>query len=245
VRVGRGATGVTLATLRLANPGLSGITSDVQVSSLTATVTDTAGVPVLHAASHLARLVARTATATYAVRAVQSEDGPALPLVLSPPLAVPVNAPVDLVLAADVADTARFGGFRIQVRPLSFEARDASSRDTVRVVFSADPLQGPPVLVEAPAVRVLVRGGALLPATVVAGQRDVSALRMVLTHAAPLGTARIELDSVAVTLRDEARAPLAPGIFLARLRLFVDGVETANLTGLPTTAGAVSIPLGG
>ncbi|MGE5177646.1 MAG: DNRLRE domain-containing protein [Bacteroidota bacterium] len=246
VRSGRGAAGVAVATLRLTNPGLSGITSDVQVGAFTATVTDTAGAPVPHAASLLARLVARTATATYGTHAVLASDGPDVPLVLSPPLTVPANAPVDLFLSADVADTAALGSYRILVRPPpSFEARDASSRDTVRVAFATSPLLGPAITVEGAATRVLVRGAPLFPSTSIAGQRDVPAFRMALIHAAPPGTARLELDSLSVTLRDEARAPLAPGLYVARLRLVRDGTEVANLTGLPTSATPVVMPLGG
>jgi hypothetical protein len=177
---------------------------------------------------------------------VLADDGSDVPLVLSPPLTAPANTSVDLVLAADIADTAALGGFRIQVRPPpSFEARDASSRDTVRVALASSPLQGPPVTIEAAATRVLVRGTPLFPSTSIAGQRDVPAFRVALIHAAPPGTARLELDSVAVTLRDETRAPLAPGLYLARLRLVRDGVEVANLTGLPTSTAPVVMPLGG
>jgi hypothetical protein len=245
-RAARGTLDVIVASLRFENPGTSGITSDVQVGTVGVILADSAGTPVATAASYLSRLVLRTEFQTYAARPIRSDDGAGVTLVLSPPLGIPANTPVDVTLAADIADTARIGTFRVLLQPpTSIEARDANSRDSVVVSYEPDSLSGPPVLIEAEARTLRVQGTPLFPSAVLAGERDVPAIRMLLRHADAAGTGRLRLDSLVVQVRDETRASRVPDVYLDRLRVSLDSVEVANLTSLPVTGGQIAVPLGG
>ncbi|HTM01670.1 MAG TPA: DNRLRE domain-containing protein [Candidatus Omnitrophota bacterium] len=244
-RVAIGTTGVPLATFRLGNVGVAGITSDVQVNRIGVTVADTAGVPLAQAASYLSRIVVRAGFQTFATQPVPAGAGPGVTLVLSPPLAVPAGTPVDLFLDGDVPDSARVGAFRLILQPpSSFEAQDANSRDSVSVRYTGAPW-GVAVLVEAPARFVAARGTALFPASAVAGERDLAALRVVLRHPGSPGTGRVRADSLLVQVRDETRTARVPDLFLDRLRLFQDGVEVLNVTSFPVAAVPVAVPLTG
>jgi hypothetical protein len=245
-RVAIGTDDVTLAAVRLENPGLSEITSDIQVGAIGVMVADSAGAPVSRAASWLRTIVLRTATQTFASRAVQADEGAALTLVLSPPLSVPAGTPVDVTLAGDVADTAQVGSFRVLLQsPSSIEARDAISRDSVAVAYASSPIGGPLVHVEGEAEAIRVRGTALFPSSVQAGERDVPAALLTLRHPGGPGTGRLRLDSLFVQVRDETRAQQAPDAYLDRLRVLVEGVEVANLTSLPPVSGLIPVALGG
>jgi hypothetical protein len=245
-RVSRGAADVPLLALRLENPGNDGITSDVRVASLGALVSDTLGVPVLRPLAHLERLVARTAFQTHAARAILASDSARVALVLSPPLTVPANTPVVLTLYGDVPDTAAIGGFRLRLDDsTAVEARDATTRTLIPARYATNPVAGPAVLVENEATSVVASGLPRFPATASVGDRDLAAMHVVLRHPSGPGTARLRLDSLTVLVRDETRAPRAPDTYLARLRVRVDGVETDNRTGLPTTGGSVPVSLGG
>ncbi|HEU4940574.1 MAG TPA: hypothetical protein VFT97_03060, partial [Candidatus Eisenbacteria bacterium] len=244
-RVPAGAADVPLLALQIRNPGVDGVTSDVRVGSLAVTVIDTTGAPVSAPAAWLERLVVRTATQTHATRIVGALDGPDLTLALAPPLACPVNPTVDLTIEGDVADSAIVGAFALRLGPSStVQAWDANSQDTVRVTYANAPIVGAPVIVERSVASVRVRGVPLFPATLRVGDTDVASLEISLRHPDGAGTARVRVDSVAVTCSDELRRPLAPGTYLARLRVLVDGVERVVQNAFPSS-GPVSLPLGG
>lgn len=244
-RVGAGSVDVPLLTVRIQNPGVDGVTSDVRVGSVGVTVTDTTGAPVPAPRAWLDRLVVRTATQTLAARIVGAADGPDLTLALAPPLACPVNAPVDLTIAGDVADSAAVGAFSIRLgAPATVQAWDANTQDTVTVTYASSPIAGAPVIVERAAAAVRIRGVPLFPSTLRVGDTDVAAIDIVVRHPDGAGTARVRIDSVAVACSDEQRRPLAPGTYLARLRVLADGVERVTQTAFPPS-GAVSLPLGG
>jgi len=244
-RVSRGADDVPLLALQVQNPGIDGITSDIRVSALGVAMTDTLGTPVINPLSHLNRIVARTSFQTHAVRVLRSDDSAGIGLLLSPPLSVPANTPVILTFFGDVTDTAAVGSFRVQLEDsATVDARDATTRARVPVVYASAPVAGPPVKVEQEARTILAEGRPSFPATASVGDRNLAAMRIVLRHPAGPGTARLRLDSLTVSARDETRAARVPDVFLARLRLLVNGVEVANLTGLPTTAVSVIAPLG-
>jgi hypothetical protein len=244
-RVPAGATDVPLLALQIRNPGVDGVTSDVRVGSIAVTVTDTTGAPVPAPVAWLERLVVRTATQVHATRIVGSLDGPNLTLALAPPLACPVNTPVDLTIEGDVADSAIVGAFSLRLGASStVQAWDANTQDTVLVTYATNPIVGAPIIVERSVASVRVRGVPLFPATLRVGDTDVAALEISLRHPDGAGSARVRVDSVAVTCSDELRRPLAPGTYLARLRVLVDGVERVVQNAFPSS-GPVSLPLGG
>ena len=244
-RVGAGASDVPLLSLALLNPGIDGVTSDVRVSSIAVTVTDTTGAPVAAPAAWLKRIEVRTPTQTLAARLIGAADGPDVSLALAPPLAVPVNTPIDLAIQGDVADSAGIGAFSVRLQaPSTLEARDANTQDTVAVVYASDPVDGGPVTVERAAASFRASGAPLFPGTLRIGDTDVAAFDIVVRHPAGAGTARVRVDSVTVACSDELRRPLAPGTYLSRIRLLWNGVERVVQNAFPASGG-VSLPLGG
>jgi len=244
-RVAAGSVDVPLLAVQVRNSGIDGVTSDVRVGSIAVTLTDTTGVPVPAPHAWLDRLVVRTATQTLAARIVGAADGPDMTLALAPPLSCPVNTPVDLTIAGDVADSAGLGAFSIRLgSPVTVQAWDANTQDSVLVTYASNPIAGAPVIVERAAAAVRVRGVPLFPPILRVGDTDVAALDIVVRHPEGAGTARVRIDSVAVACSDELRRPLAPGSYLARLRVLVDGVERVVQNAFPPS-GVVSLPLGG
>lgn len=245
-RVAIGTPDVPLASLRLENMGVAGITSDIQVNQIGIAIADTSGASLAQAASYLKRIVLRSGVQTFAAQPIAVGAGPNVTLVLSPPLAVPAEAPIDLLVSGDVADSARVGAFRVILQPeASLEARDANSRDSVRVAYAGTPVAGVPILVEARAQDVMARGTALFPASAVAGERDLAAVAVVLRHPGSAGTGRLRLDSLLVQVRDETRTIRIPDLFLDRVRLLRNGVEVASLTSLPVAPTPIAVPLNG
>jgi hypothetical protein len=245
-RVGRGQAAIPLLALRVENPGLAGITSDARISSFDVALTDTNGVAVARAADHLSRIQVRTAFQVLADRAVFSTDGGVLTLVLNPPLAIPVNAPVDLTLLGDVAGSAVIGAFRTQLGDsAAFDVRDAGTGAVIPAVYAVSPLTGPALHVERVAETVAVRGTPMLPSQLTVGRTDVVALTAVLRHPGTPGTARVRADSLVIQCRNESRQPLVPSSYLSRLRVLWNGVEVGNRPDPPTTATGVGISLAG
>jgi hypothetical protein len=93
------------------NPGVDAITSDVRVNSFGIAFEDTLGNVVTAPYSRVERVTVRSAIQTLATRDLVPQDGANLTLVLSPPLAVPVNVPLDLTVEFDLADSAALGRF--------------------------------------------------------------------------------------------------------------------------------------
>ena len=244
-RVAAGSKDVPLLGLQLRNSGIDGVTSDVRVGSIAVTVTDTTGAPIPSPHDWLDRVVVRTATQTLAVRILGGADGPDVTLALAPPLTCPVNAPIDLTILGDVGDSAAVGSFSIRLgTPATIQAWDANTQDTVTLTYASSPIAGAPTIVERSAASVRVRGVPLFPATLRVGDTDQAALDIVLRHPDGAGTARVRIDSVAVACSDELRRPLAPGTYLARLRVLANGVERVVQNAFPPS-GAVPLPLGG
>jgi hypothetical protein len=245
-RVGRGETGVPLLTLRVENPGLDGITSDVRISSFDVGLTDTSGVALTRPSERLGRIVVRTAFQTLTDRTVFATDGPNLTLVLSPALSVPVNTPVDLFIVGDVALDATLGTFRMELGDsASFDARDAGTGSGLPAVYAEDPLTGPVATVEETADTLFVRGTPTFPPYITVGHEDVPAFSAGLRHPGVPGTARIRVDSLHIQCRNESRQPLPPSTYLSRVRIRWNGVEIASRPDPPSFGGAIPIALPG
>ena len=246
IRVGRGEPGDTLLTLRVENPGLDGITSDVRISSFDIGLTDTNGVALARPSEHLGRIRVRTAFQVLTDRTVLATDGATLTLVLSPALSVPVNTPLDLFILGDIAADATLGAFRMQLGDsASFDARDAGTGSNVPAVYATTPVSGPVVTVEDAADTLLVRGTPRFLPQITVGQTDVLALTAVLRHPGLPGTSRIRVDSLLVQCRNESRQPLIPSTYLSRVRINWNGVEIANRPDPPNFGGAVPMSLPG
>jgi hypothetical protein len=245
-RVGRGQADVPLLTLRVENPGLDGITSDVRISSFNIGLTDTNGVALTRPSEHLGRIRVRTAFQVLTDRTVLATDGASLTLVLSPALSVPVNTPIDLFILGDIATDAALGAFRMQLGDTTtFDARDAGTGSSVPAVYASQPLVGPVAMVEETADELLARGLPRFAPQITVGQTDVRALTMVLRHPGLPGTARIRVDSLLVQCRNESRQPLIPSNYLSRVRITWNGVEIANRPDPPNFGGTVPMSLPG
>lgn len=243
---GPSATDVPLLGLRLVSPGSGGITSDVRVSALAVDVSDSNGVPLPLIADVLSRIRVRSAAQLHAVRALAPGDGGAATLVLSPPVTVPVNTPLDLAVSGDVAPGAAAGAFRLRLADSTrFDSRDAGTRDRVAPRFASDPLPGAVVTIESRAESLGVRGTPRLPAAVRAGDPRVPALAVTLRHPGGAAVARVRLDTLALVVRDEARRPLAPAAVLDHLRIHGPGGIAGEVSDPPATGDVVAVPLAG
>ncbi len=245
-RVGRGQTDVPLLTLRVESPGQDGITSDAQISSFQILIADTTGAPVARPSDHLARVRVRTALTEFADRVIFSTDGPVLTLVLSPPLTVPVNNPMEVFLVGDVAANARLAAFRAEMGDsAAFDVVDAGTRAPIPAIYATHPLAGPSVTVEANADSIAAAGVPRFPPQVTVGRTDVAAMRAALRHPHAPGTARIRVDTLVVQCRDELRRALTPATFLSRIRILRGGNEIASRADIPTVGGSIGLAVPG
>jgi hypothetical protein len=228
------------------NPGQTGITSDVEISSFEFALSDTNGVISPQPSNHLGRIRVRSGLQTFTDRLVYPTDGSFITLVLSPALTVPVNTPVDLVLLGDIASSAQLGAFQTLLGDsATFDAIDASSEERVPAVYAASPITGPAITVEAAADTLVAGGMPRFPPQVTVGKPDVAALTLRLRHPDAPGAARILIDSLYVQCRDELRQPLIPATYLDELRILWNGVEIVNVPNPPNTGGTVGVALPG
>jgi hypothetical protein len=245
-RVGRGQAAVPLLTLRVENPGQTGITADVQISSFEFALSDTNGVISPQPSDHLSRIRVRSGLQTFTDRLVYPTDGSFITLVLSPALTVPVNTPVDLILLGDIASSAQLGAFQTLLGDsATFDVTDATSEERVPAVYATSPITGPTITVEAAADTLAARGTPRFPPQTTVGKPDVAALTVRLRHPDAPGAARIRVDSLYVQCRDELRQPLIPATYLDELRILWNGVEIANVPNPPGTGGTVGVALPG
>jgi hypothetical protein len=244
-RASGGQLDVSLLTAQLQNPGVTGLTADVRVTSLAVGLVDSNGTAVAEPSQVIKRIRARVFVQTLADRPVGASDDSVFTLNLSPLLSVPVNTPLDLRLSADVADSAALGLYRLRLGPASsFDARDASNGFAVPVTYATDPIEGAAVTLESRADTLRLRGIPQLPESVAVGAANVTALTAVLRHPGAPGTARLRLDSLAVRCWDAARNLLPPSIYVDRLRVLWNDTLTATLSD-PPPSGAMAVSLGG
>ncbi|HEU5310222.1 MAG TPA: hypothetical protein VFV24_02095, partial [Candidatus Eisenbacteria bacterium] len=244
VRLARGATDAPILTLTLVNPGVDAITSDVRVNTFGIGFEDTLGNAIPTPSARVRRVTVRSAIQTLATRDLTPQDGAVVTLVLSPPVAVPVNVPLDLTVSCDLADSTALGAFRVRLQPPgTVDAEDAITRDPVVVSYATDPILGSTFIVEAAAAAVVARGEPRIPASCPVGDADVHAMRVTLRHPSGPGTARIRVDGLTVQVRDETRAPLVPATYLDALRVVPGGLEIGSVPNPPSSGSSVAVPL--
>ena len=221
------------------NPGQTGITADVEISSFEFALSDTNGVISPQPSDHLSRIRVRSGLQTYTDRLVYPTDGSFITLVLSPALTVPVNTPVDLILLGDIASSAGSATFRAQLGDsATFDVTDASSEERVPAVYAATPIVGPAVRSKrrpTPAAS----GTPRFPQQTTVGQtRRRGAYRATPSS----GRTRCRTHPGRLALRAGARraAPAAtPSTYLDELRILWNGVEIASVPILPRPAARI------
>ena len=242
-RVARGSRDVPIMTVRLDNPGITGISSDARVYSLGLSLLDSAGVAIADPTSRLKQVHARVESQVIATHVVASGVGSTIVLQFSPPLNIPANSPLEVMLEGDLADSVGVGRFAARLADsTTLEARDATTRTAIPAHYVRDPMDGGWVTIESPADSLVAGGIPLLPASLLIGSADVPAVSIMLRHPGLRGTARIRLDSLHVEFRDELRRPLAPANYFSRLELSWNGIVVASTTVVPA-AGAVTFAL--
>ncbi|MFI5371632.1 MAG: hypothetical protein ACHQ52_08745, partial [Candidatus Eisenbacteria bacterium] len=245
-RVSRGNTSVPLLGLRLGNPGITGISSDVRVYAFAIGLEDSTGAAIANPSTRVTQIRIRQGAQIVATRAVLAGDGPLLPIAISPPLDVAVNTPLDVRVEADIADTAAYGRFHARLADsTTFDARDATTRNPVPARYAHEPILGGWVTVERTADTLWVGGTPTLPPAVLIGGTRVPVFTIHLRHPGDPGTSRLRLDDLAVDCRDDAGRLLAPATYFTRLHLSWNGVEVATVTNPPASGGVVDFPLPG
>jgi hypothetical protein len=246
VRAGRGNSGVTLLKFRLESPGVSGISSNVRVAAMAVTLVDSAGIdhPLPGATVSELRLLA--GTQVLAQRVVDASDHAELVLPFVPPLELAPNTPLDVVLVGDLTAAAPFGRFRARLADSTrVDARDADTRTPLPVDYTPDAIVGGVVRVEAPAETLFALGTQAMPPAVLIGETNVPMVTAVVRHPGPPGTARIRVDRIIVECLDDLRRALVPATYLDRMRVRWNGVDVADVTGMPTSGNRVEISLPG
>jgi hypothetical protein len=242
----QGQHGVQLATLQLANPGITSVTSDVRVASFVIALRDSTGRALATPASAVERLTVWSGPQLLADRPVTASEDSLIDLTLSPLLPVPVNTPLDIRVLADIPAGAALGSWRLALADSGlFDARDPNSGHRVLVVYHPAVVQGPPITVEHPADSVAVLGIPQMPPAVGVGAANVLALTAILRHPDLPPTAAIRLDSLVVRCVDESRNPVAPGPTIERLHVLWNGVEVASLGDPPATGNTMALGLPG
>jgi hypothetical protein len=246
-RAGWGQNDVPMITIRLNNPGVDGLTSNIVVASISVTLTDTIGVPVTSPSQVFERLrVVGPMGENFAVYSIENQDSATITFALSPLPSVIVNAPLDLTITTDIADSATVGAFRIEIDDsTTLDARDSNTLAAVPVVYQAQPVAGGNVVIEAPADTLLAYGTAGFPAAVTVGETNVLALTAFLRHGGIPGVGRIRVDEFTVTCQNEMRQPLVPATYISGLRVIRRGVEIANVSTIPASGDLVDVPLPG
>jgi hypothetical protein len=243
---GQGQKDVALATLRLLNPGVTGVTSDVRVASFALLLRDTAGVAIAQPSQVIERLKVHVGPQVLADRPVTASEDSLIDVALSPLLSVPVNAPLDVSVTADLPAGARLGTFRVTLGDsLLFDARDPNSGNRVAVVYGADPVAGDSVTVQAPAESVAVVGVPRLPSAVAVGSSGVVAFHALLRHPGAPGVAAVRIDSLVVRCVDEGRNPLTPALYVKRMHVLWNGAPIATLSDPPGPGNAMALGLPG
>jgi hypothetical protein len=243
---GQGQKDVALATLRLLNPGVTGVTSDVRVASFTVLLRDLTGSALAQPSQAIERLKVRVGPQILADRPVTASDDSLIDVSLSPLLSVPVNAPLDVSITADLPAGARLGPFRMALGDsLLFDARDPSSGNRVAVVYGSNPVAGDSVTVQAPAESVAVIGVPRLPAAVAVGSAGVAAFQAVLRNPSVPGDAAVRIDSLVVRCVDEGRNPLTPALYVKRMHVLWNGAPLATLSDPPGPGNAMALGLPG
>ncbi len=246
VRTSRGLTGATLARFRMTSPGVSGISSNVRVSSLAVALSDSLGADLPTPGGTVSALRLEAGAQVVAQRGVAVTDGDTIVMTITPPIELAANVPIDLRLVGDISATAPFGRFGARLRDSAWvDARDANTRTPVPVHYAPAVIAGGPVTIEAPADTLSAAGVSSLPATVVIGQTDLLALAARLRHPGAPGTARLSVDSVSVEFVDDLRRPVVPRGRVSRVVVRWNGVDAVDLTDLPNADNRVSLPLGG
>ncbi len=244
VAAGRGQVDVPLLTLRLENPGVESLSSDIAVGSLSVGLTDTLGAPQAQPARLLQRIRAAGPFQVLTDRTLHAGDDTTLTLFLSPPLTVPVNTPVELQIRGDVAEDADLGAFRLALGDTSLlDARDGNTGTAVPVHYEPPLIQGTVIRVEAPASLLVAAGVPRLPVSLGIGSRSVPALELILQHGGTPEEAAIRCDSLRFLFLDAARLPYEPATVLDRLQILWGAVPVGVLTDPAAPDGVLSVPL--
>jgi hypothetical protein len=242
-RVARGATSVPLASLRLENPGVSGISSGVRVTSMGLVLLDASGAAVPDPASFVSGLRLVSQGRVLAARNVAAGDPESLIVVFDPRLELAANTPLDLTVQVDVA-SAPFGAFGAKLLgPASVTTQDVNTRAAVPVAYQPDSIVGGLVRVEAPAESLATGFRAMLPQAVLIGGRGVPAMRLLLRHPGGPHAARVRLDGLHFECLDDARRPVVPASCLDHLVLRSGSAVLADRTSLPTSGSRIDVPL--
>jgi hypothetical protein len=240
-----GLTQVPVLRLRLENPGIVGLTSDVRLGGLDLVLVDGAGQTVAEPDRWISRLRVEGPFGGVADRSVTSAEDSVLSLQFSPLVTVPLNAPLDLSFLADVASSAVPGAFRLVIRDTAaIDARDANTGERVAVRLDQEPLFGPLVTVQEPATELRVAGTPAFPAVVSVGRPGLIAFTARWRHPGAAGTAPIRIDRFVFQVQDDARASLSPATYIDALRIRWNGTVVASVTD-PPSSGGISVDLGG
>ena len=246
IEAAQGQPDVRFATLRLTNPGVTGVTSDVRVASFAVVLRDASGITVTAPDAVIERVRVRVGPQLLADQPVTASSDSLIDLTLSPLLSVPVNAPIDLELTADLPSGATLGTWRLSLADSTlFDARDPNSGNRVAVVYAAAVIEGDSVTIETPADSVVVVGVPRMPSAIGVGAAGVVALDALLRHPGAPGTAAVRLDSLVVRCVDEGRNPIPAGAYVERLHVRWNGVTVATLADPPVSGNVMALGLPG
>lgn len=246
IRAGRGQTGVPLLVMDLENLAGPGVTSSVRVGGFALSLTDSNGTPLADLARVFDRLEVRSAAQLLYSQTSPTGPGDSLTVVLSPPVVLGESAPVRITISGDIAGDANLDAFQARLGPeTDFDLRDVNTGNDVPAVYNTSPLLGNRVQVESEAVELQVAGTPLFPGTVSIGGGNIPALDIAAAHPGAPGTARIRVDTLLVQVKDGQGNTLVPASVLDRIQVLWDGQPLAEVTGPPSTAKPVAVPLPG
>lgn len=242
--VGPGQTTVPLMRLDLLNPSGGDASADVVVGGIEVSLRDATG-SLLSVGDRLSRIRVSSATQTFLDRPTSDADS-TMALSFSPPVTVPVDAVLQLLVEGDVAATPTPGSVQLHLGASgTFEAWDETSGDPVAVVYETDPITGGQIDIQLQATALRVAGESAMPATVPIGATGVPTLSLSLRHPSSAGTAPARLDSLVIDLLDDSRDPLDGDAVLDALHIFRNGLEVGVAAGPFGTSGRFTLPLGG
>jgi hypothetical protein len=125
----------------------------------------------------------------------------------------------------------------------SLVARDGTTGAGIAVSLVPTPLWGDTIQVETRADALRLGGTPGLPGTVTVGEKNLTAIDAVFEHPGLPGTARIQVDSLALAVRDDRGTLLSPGSILDRVGLVWNGQEIAAAGVLPQNPSLVRLAL--
>ncbi|NOT33001.1 MAG: hypothetical protein HOP12_02400 [Candidatus Eisenbacteria bacterium] len=239
-RAAPGQLDATLARWQVTSPGVTGVTSDVRMTSYVMVLEDANGLRIADPRTVITRVRVVGPLQTLVDRSLSAADTAGVTLVFSPALNVPANTPLELQVHADLATAAPLGRYRLAILDSTrVSVSDPNSGASIPVRLATTPLHSDTLRIESRADTLRAHSTPGFPPTLPAGRIDALAVTALLRHPGAPTVGRVRVDGVALRVLDGARQLIAPSVVLDRVRATWNGVPIATEFDPPASVSPV------